>query len=285
MKLLNTLPVFIYIYINDVYSLFNTVRLTSTQPYHLLKSFYLESFWWLCFYFKPEISFLFHFLPLLLWILPIPRGACSVLWDWQMIKNPKENKGFTTDIINEVSKPAAAEVSRGTALSFSPDQPSLILGMSSWTFSHINHSKSTVTVSSWHCFQLIKWKSFRKLFLILWLSVEEHGREMTDVYHMDNQVVEGLCCNRTASRCSGSPLKSVKKKCKILVAIKTVPHDFTFQWYKKSPQRPPLHLHIFSLKYGPESLKTVQKWTNAVSGSSHEIVHSVALWHFRFCAD
>lgn len=56
-----------------------------------------------------------------------------------------------------------------------------------------------------------------------------------DIDHMDNQVVEGLGCNRTASRCSGSPLKSDKNKSKILVVIKAVLHDFPFQWYKKPP--------------------------------------------------
>lgn len=49
-----------------------------------------------------------------------------------------------------------------------------------------------------------------------------------DSDQMDNQVVEGLGCNRTARRGSGSLLKSDKNKCKILVAIKAVLHDFPF---------------------------------------------------------
>lgn len=212
---------------------------TSTQPYHLLKSFYLESFWWLCFYFKPEISLealpFSFFASLALDITHPERGLLSSL-GLTGDKKPKRQQGVYHRYHQWGLRTCCSWSQQGYSFEFKPrpapkEQPSLILGMSSWTFSHMNQSKSTVTVSSRDCFQLIKWKSFRKLFLILWLSVEEHGREMLTFTIWTTRWLRAYAANRTASRCSASPLKSVKNKCKILVAIKAVLHDFTFQWY------------------------------------------------------
>lgn len=118
------------------------------------------------------------------------------------------------------------------------------------------------------------------------VSREKHRCEMLTLTIWTTRWLRVLGCNRTASRCSGSPLKSDKNKCKILVAIKAVLHDFTFQWYKKPPASVSVPVSLQPKKRTWSAIKQVSVFRKLpkvdqllLQECSHEIIHSVALWH------
>lgn len=118
------------------------------------------------------------------------------------------------------------------------------------------------------------------------VSREKHRCEMLTLTIWTTRWLRVLGCNRTASRCSGSPLKSDINKCKILVAIKAVLHDFAFQWYKKPPASVSVPVSLQPKKRTWSAIKQVSVFRKLpkvdqllLQECSHEIIHSVALWH------